>query len=62
MGERCRLLGWLAFMKKYYPDGDLTDFNNAYGYSSAQTMVDVLKRAATTCRGRTSWPRRTAWT
>jgi branched-chain amino acid transport system substrate-binding protein len=38
-------LGWLAFMKTSYPEGDLTDFNSAYGYSSAQTLVDVLKRA-----------------
>jgi ABC-type branched-subunit amino acid transport system substrate-binding protein len=37
--------GWLEFMKKSYPEGDLTDFNNAYGYSSAQTIIDVLKRA-----------------
>ena len=25
-------LGWLGFMKKFYPEGDLTDINNAYGY------------------------------
>jgi branched-chain amino acid transport system substrate-binding protein len=34
---------WLAFMKKYYPDGNLVDANNVYGYLSAQTLVHVLK-------------------
>jgi ABC-type branched-subunit amino acid transport system substrate-binding protein len=37
-------VGWLDFMKKSMPEGDLADVNNAYGYSVAQTMVDVLKR------------------
>jgi len=37
-------LDWLAFMKKYYPDGDLTDGGNVFGYSVAQTMVQVLKQ------------------
>jgi branched-chain amino acid transport system substrate-binding protein len=35
---------WFAFMKQYYPDGDLTDLSNAYGYSAAATMVQVLKQ------------------
>jgi branched-chain amino acid transport system substrate-binding protein len=35
---------WLAFMKKYYPDGSLTDAFNVYGYSVAQTLVQVLKQ------------------
>jgi branched-chain amino acid transport system substrate-binding protein len=35
---------WLAFMKKYYPDGDLGDQVNATGYSIAQTIVQVLKQ------------------
>ncbi len=34
---------WLAFMKKYYPGGSLADVNNVYGYSAAQTLVEVLK-------------------
>ena len=34
---------WLEFMKKYYPGGSLADVNNVYGYSAAQTLVDVLK-------------------
>ena len=33
-----------AFMKKYYPDGNADDVFNVYGYSVAQTMVEVLKR------------------
>ena len=34
---------WLAFMKKYYPDGNLADSLNVYGYSVAQNLVMVLK-------------------
>jgi branched-chain amino acid transport system substrate-binding protein len=36
---------WVAFMKKYYPEGALDDQSNAYAYSVAQTMVQVLKQA-----------------
>jgi hypothetical protein len=35
---------WLAFMDKYFADGDKTNINNIYGYASAQTMVQVLKQ------------------
>ena len=35
---------WFAFMKQYYPEGDLKDGANAYGYSVAGTMVQVLKQ------------------
>jgi len=35
---------WRAFMKKYYPDGSLTDSFNVYGYSVARTLVQVLKQ------------------
>src|SRR6185312_5402465 len=35
---------WLAFMKKYYPEGDTTDLNNVIGYSIAQTLVHTLKQ------------------
>ena len=35
---------WLAWMDKYYPSGDKSDGNNAYAYSVAQTMVQVLKQ------------------
>ncbi len=35
---------WLAFMKKYYPEGSTDDTFNVYGYSTAQTLVHVLKQ------------------
>jgi branched-chain amino acid transport system substrate-binding protein len=35
---------WVAFMKKYYPDGALDDQSNAFGYTAAQAMVQVLKQ------------------
>ena len=35
---------WIAFMKKYYPDGDRTDWYNVYAYVAAQTLVQVLKQ------------------
>jgi len=35
---------WLAWMKKYYPDGDLNDAFNVYGYNVAQGLVQVLKQ------------------
>ena len=35
-------LAWRAWMVKYYPGGDLADFNNVYGYSTAQTLVQTL--------------------
>ncbi len=38
------LLEWRAFMTKYYPGGDQKDVFNVFGYSVAQTMVEVLKR------------------
>jgi branched-chain amino acid transport system substrate-binding protein len=36
---------WHAFMKKYYPEGSLTDSFNVYGYSVAATLHQVLKQA-----------------
>jgi len=36
---------WKAFMGKYYPDGNLADASNIYGYTVAQTMHQVLKQA-----------------
>jgi branched-chain amino acid transport system substrate-binding protein len=38
------MLEWRAFMKKYYPDGNLTDASNTYGYAAARTLVQVLKQ------------------
>jgi branched-chain amino acid transport system substrate-binding protein len=35
---------FLAFMKKYYPDGNVSDSSNVYGYSAAQALVQVLKQ------------------
>jgi ABC-type branched-subunit amino acid transport system substrate-binding protein len=35
---------WLAFMDKYYPDGDRTSTFTVFGYLAAQTMVQVLKQ------------------
>jgi branched-chain amino acid transport system substrate-binding protein len=35
---------WLAFMDKYYPDGDKTSTFTVFGYLAAQTMVQVLKQ------------------
>jgi len=36
---------WLEWMKKYHPSGDLKDNFNVYGYTVAQTLVQVLKQA-----------------
>jgi branched-chain amino acid transport system substrate-binding protein len=36
------LKDWLAFMTKYYPEGDKTDVGNVVGYSLAQTMTQAL--------------------
>ena len=38
------VLEYLRFMKKYYPEGDPSDGMNVNGYSTAQTMVQVLKQ------------------
>ena len=35
---------WVAFMDKYYPDGDKADLGNVYGPSNAGTVVQVLKQ------------------
>jgi branched-chain amino acid transport system substrate-binding protein len=36
---------WLAFMDKYYPDGDKTSTFTVYGYLAAQSLVAVLKQS-----------------
>jgi branched-chain amino acid transport system substrate-binding protein len=36
---------WLAFMDKYYPEGDKTSANTVFGYLLAQTLVAVLKQS-----------------
>ena len=35
---------WVAFMDKYYPDGDKSDLGNVVGPAFAQTFVQVLKQ------------------
>ena len=35
---------WVAFMDKYYPEGDKTDLGNVTGPSLAATLVQVLKQ------------------
>jgi len=34
---------WHRWMKQYYPDGNVNDAFNVYGYAVAQTLVQVLK-------------------
>ncbi len=36
---------YIAFMDKYYPDGNKEDASNAYGFIVAQAMVKVLEQA-----------------
>lgn len=36
---------WVAWMKKYHPTGAMNDNFNVYGYTVAQTLVQVLKQA-----------------
>jgi len=35
---------WVAFMDKYYPDGDKTNSFTVYGYISSELMVQVLRQ------------------
>jgi len=35
---------WLAFMDKYYPDGDREDSYAIFGYAAAETLVQVLSQ------------------
>ena len=36
---------WEGFMKQHYPEGNLLDASNMYGYTVAQTLHQVLKQA-----------------
>jgi branched-chain amino acid transport system substrate-binding protein len=36
---------WVAFMDKYFPEGDKTSSFTVYAYSVAQTLVQVLKQS-----------------
>jgi branched-chain amino acid transport system substrate-binding protein len=35
---------WLAFMDKYFPEGDKSSIFSVYGYLTAQTLVQVLRQ------------------
>jgi branched-chain amino acid transport system substrate-binding protein len=35
---------YLAFMTKYYPDGDKDSIFNAYGYTTTQLLIQILKQ------------------
>lgn len=35
---------FVAFMKQYYPDGDIENGSTAYGYTAALMLVEVLRR------------------
>ena len=35
---------YLAFMKKYYPEGDPKEYNNAYGYMQSSMLMQALKQ------------------
>jgi branched-chain amino acid transport system substrate-binding protein len=37
-------IAWVAWMKKYFPSGNLEDIQNVVGYVQGQTMVQVLKQ------------------
>ncbi|HWP48614.1 MAG TPA: ABC transporter substrate-binding protein [Candidatus Limnocylindrales bacterium] len=36
---------WLTWMEKYYPEGNIHDLFNVYGYTVAQALIQVLKQA-----------------
>ncbi|HET8932911.1 MAG TPA: ABC transporter substrate-binding protein [Polyangiales bacterium] len=40
------MVKYKAFLKKWYPEGQLDDGSNVYAYIEAQTMVQVLKQCA----------------
>ena len=35
---------YFAFMKKYYPEGDPKEYNNAYGYMQSSMLMQALKQ------------------
>jgi len=39
------VVAWTAFMKKYYPEGNLAATENYYGWCVAQSLVQVLKQS-----------------
>jgi branched-chain amino acid transport system substrate-binding protein len=38
------MVEWRAFMREFYPQGDVTDALNIYGYAAARALVQVLKQ------------------
>ena len=42
-GSDADMLSWRSFMTKYYPEGDLKDSSNVYGFGVSQTIVHVLR-------------------
>jgi branched-chain amino acid transport system substrate-binding protein len=42
-GNDAGMKEWLAFMAKYYPEGDLKDSNNVEAFGLTHTMITVLK-------------------
>jgi branched-chain amino acid transport system substrate-binding protein len=42
---------WLAFMKKYFPDGNLQDQLIVYGYTVAEATVEVIKQCGDNLTG-----------
>ena len=45
MAKDSGVIDYLAFMKKYYREGDPSDLSNITGYSIAQTFAQVLRQA-----------------
>jgi branched-chain amino acid transport system substrate-binding protein len=39
------IVSWTEFMKKYYPEGDVTSNFNVYGAAVSESLVQVLKQA-----------------
>ena len=42
--EDAGMTGWRAFMKQWYPEGDIVDTANVFGYGVAHTLVTLLKQ------------------
>ena len=42
--EDPQIKAWLAFMDKYFPDGDKDDLYAVFGYAAADTLVQVLRQ------------------
>ena len=38
------MTGWRGFMKQWYPEGDIVDTANVFGYGVSHTLVTLLKQ------------------